>query len=161
MIKDLIHKCKAILPATLAIFFIFTPSSFLNPGGIIALIPIFYFLLISEKYMPPLLAFALIMFLDYMQNSVYIWTFIFMIFVSVESIQKIFVLREQKLNAAVIFTALIFIGCILQWIIAMNVAGLGWSASFLLLFKAIFAIIWTSAIYIPASYLFRGIFHDR
>jgi uncharacterized membrane protein len=154
-------KTKMIIPALLAMLLLFLPSPVLNPGGILALIPVFYFFVKSPKYMNFFVSLFFIMVLDYNQDTIFIWTFLFILMYVAMSFQKVIILKEQEFSAALFFFVFVLAGLLTQWFGIIWPGNLGWADSFVLLLKALWTAVLSGALYIPASWFFMRFVDDR
>jgi hypothetical protein len=152
---------RAVVPALLAVLLLFLPHPSLNPGGILALVPIFYFFVKNPKYMNFTVSLVLLMILDYDNDTTFIWSFVFVLFYVVSNFQKVIIFKEQKFSAAFFFFLFVFMGLFIQWFGMVWPGVLGWGDSLLMLLKVFWSALFTAAVYVPASVLMERIADDR
>lgn len=118
--------------------------SFWNPGGILAIIPIFYFSFVRP--IPWFTPFA-IMFcflIDYKFETLVFWTSLYCLFYAINGFQTFFDLTKLDRNAVYVFILFLFIG--LMCLLIPNFTFIG-------MLKTIWVLLWTSTLYVPITEL--------
>lgn len=152
---DYLKVVKAVFPSVITLALLALPHSFLNPGGILALIPIFYFFIFDRNYMNMFMVVIFLGIMDYNQSTILLWVMSFLLMHAALSVQNMIILKEQKLYAAPFFTSFVFIVCLVRFIMELGLADLRFIDSFYILMKIIYAAGFASALYIPFSFLFE------
>ena len=152
---------KAALPAALALILLFLPNRWFNPSGLLVLMPVFYFFIFNRKYMNFFVCLLFLTVLDYNQGSIFLWMFLFILCGVILSFQKIIILKEQKLSAALFFFIFITAGQTIHWAVLSYNSNLGLAAAALLFLKAMWGAVFTSFLYVPSSFLFAKVMDDR
>lgn len=118
--------------------------SFWNPGGILAIIPIFYFSFVRP--IPWFTPFA-IMFcflIDYKFETLVFWTSLYCLFYAINGFQAFFDLTKLDRNSVYVFILFLFIG--LMCLLIPNFTFIG-------MLKTIWVLLWTSTLYVPITEL--------
>lgn len=125
--------------------------SFWNPGGILAIIPIFYYSFIKKT--PWFVPFgALFCFLiDYNFDSLLFWTSMFCLLYAVNGFQSFIDITTQKRNGLFVF--MVFFG-----ICSLVLALFGFTFTGLL--RGIWIFLWISVLYIPFTAIAKRISDD-
>ncbi len=134
---------------TIALWRLSTP--FWNPGGILALIPIFYCVFV--RHMPWFGIFGAIMcfLIDYKFNTTGLWLAIYCLFYAVNGFQTIIDLARMDRNAINAFMVFIGVG-----IIITIFTGFG----FINILRGIWIFIFMSLLYMPTALLIKRVRHD-
>lgn len=134
---------------TIALWRLSTP--FWNPGGILALIPIFYCVFV--RHMPWFGIFGAIMcfLIDYKFNTTGLWMAIYCLFYAVNGFQTIIDLARMDRDAINAFMVFIGIG-----IIITIFTGFG----FINILRGIWIFVFMSLIYMPTALLIKRVRHD-
>jgi hypothetical protein len=150
-------KLKIFLPLFFALILLNLPNNIFNPGGILCLIPIFYYFIYNPKYMNFLMVFFLLLLLDYYQNQNVLWSFLFICFYVALSIQKTIIIKNQNMNSFVFFIVFVAAGCLIQFISIILSVSLEWVDIMKIFGKELWVIVLLSALYIPFSFIFNKI----
>lgn len=134
---------------TIALWRLSTP--FWNPGGILALIPIFYCVFV--RHMPWFGIFGAIMcfLIDYKFNTTGLWLAIYCLFYAVNGFQTIIDLARMDRDAINAFMVFIGVG-----IIITIFTGFG----FINILRGIWIFVFMSLIYMPTALLIKRVRHD-
>ena len=151
MKNDIIKSLRIMFPflLTIALWRLSTP--FWNPGGILALIPIFYCVFV--RHMPWFGIFGAIMcfLIDYKFNTTGLWLAIYCLFYAVNGFQTIIDLARMDRNAINAFMVFIGVG-----IIITIFTGFG----FINVLRGIWIFVFMSLIYMPTALLIKRVRHD-
>lgn len=151
MKNDIIKSLRIMFPflLTIALWRLSTP--FWNPGGILALIPIFYCVFV--RHMPWFGIFGAIMcfLIDYKFNTTGLWLAIYCLFYAVNGFQTIIDLARMDRDAINAFMVFIGVG-----IIITIFTGFG----FINILRGIWIFVFMSLIYMPTALLIKRVRHD-
>lgn len=151
MKNDIIKSLRIIFPflLTIALWRLSTP--FWNPGGILALIPIFYCVFV--RHMPWFGIFGAIMcfLIDYKFNTTGLWLAIYCLFYAVNGFQTIIDLARMDRDAINAFMVFIGVG-----IIITIFTGFG----FINILRGIWIFVFMSLLYMPTTLLIKRVRHD-
>ncbi len=145
-----------LLPFIATLFLWRLSFPILNPNGILAFIPIFYYSLIDTRkgFLPMALLGCFLM--DYNFDLTLFWTAIFCALYAFAGLQSRINLASQKFHGWVFFMIFIGLGLFIQGVSAMFEI---WSL--LPIFQAALLFVSGSAMYIPLTYLFRKVNYDK
>lgn len=134
---------------TLALWRLSIP--FWNPGGILALIPIFYYSFIRPT--PWFVGFAALFcfLIDYKFDTVLFWTSIYCLFYSINGFQNFVDLTRQKNDGILIFMGYFGVASLILVLAGWQLAGL---------INAVWLCLWTTALYIPFVALAKRVAND-
>ena len=143
---------RTIFPFLTVIFLWRLAVPFWNPGGILALIPIFYctFIRPTHWFMPFGLLFCFL--LDYNLGSLCFWTAVYCLCYAIKGFQIFVDLKDLDYNAIDIFMIFIGIGMLLSEIPHLNWTIFG---------RMLWTFAWTVTLYLPITNLIRWVRHDR
>ena len=151
MKNNIIKSLRIMFPflLTIALWRLSTP--FWNPGGILALIPIFYCVFV--RHMPWFGIFGAIMcfLIDYKFNTTGLWLAIYCLFYAVNGFQTIIDLARMDRDAINAFMVFIGVG-----IIITIFTGFG----FINILRGIWIFIFMSLLYMPTALLIKRVRHD-
>lgn len=151
MKNNIIKSLRIMFPflLTIALWRLSTP--FWNPGGILALIPIFYCVFV--RHMPWFGIFGAIMcfLIDYKFNTTGLWLAIYCLFYAVNGFQTIIDLARMDRDAINAFMVFIGVG-----IIITIFTGFG----FINILRGIWIFVFMSLIYMPTALLIKRVRHD-
>lgn len=124
---------------------------YLNPAGVLAIIPIFYYSFIKPT--PYFLGFALLFcfLIDYKFDTVFIWTIFYGIYYTVANIQTFIDLTHANKNG--LYAFLIFIAPVILFIMLSHI---GWTSIFL----SLLMFITLALMYIPVTLFIKAVNHD-
>ena len=137
----------------LAVIFLWRLSiPFWNPGGILALIPIFYCTFIRPVpwFMPFAMLFCFL--IDYNLNTLCYWTAIYCACYAINGFQFIVDLPELDYNAIDFFMVFIGVGLFISEIAHINWAVFG---------RLVWTFAWLVALYLPITNIIRTVKNDR
>ena len=134
---------------TIALWRLSTP--FWNPGGILALIPIFYCVFV--RHMPWFGIFGAIMcfLIDYKFNTTGLWLAIYCLFYAVNGFQTIIDLARMDRDAINAFMVFIGVGIIITIFTGFV---------FINILRGIWIFIFMSLLYMPTALLIKRVRHD-
>ena len=144
MKEKLIYFLKKATPWLSVLILWRLSVSFWNPGGILAIIPIFYFSFVRP--IPWFTPFA-IMFcflIDYKFETLVFWTSLYCLFYAINGFQTFFDLTKLDRNSVYVFILFLFIGLICLLIPNFTFIGM---------FKTIWLLLWTAMLYVPITEL--------
>ena len=152
MNEKVISFLRAIFPFITVIFLWRLAMPFWNPGGILALIPIFFCTFIRP--IPWFMPFGLIFCfsIDYNLSSLCYWTAIYCLCYAINGFQIFVDLCDLDYNAIDIFMIFIGVGIFLSEIAYLNWTVLG---------RMIWTFLWTVTLYLPITNLIRTVGNDR
>lgn len=151
MIRNVLNFLRSAFPFLSVLILWHLSVPFWNPGGLLALIPIFYYSFIkpTDWFVPFSVMFCFL--IDYKFDTVLFWTFMYCLFYTVNGLQNFVDLTRQKndgilvLFAYISFTSLILI--IFNW-------------SFIGLIRAFWFVLWISILYIPFITIAKRVDND-
>ena len=152
MKENVINFLRAIFPFISVVFLWRLAIPFWNPGGILAIIPIFYctFIRPVRWFMPFGLVFCFV--LDYNMGSLCYWTALYCLCYALNGFQSFIDFEHRDLNSLDMFMVYIGIGIIVSEITHLNWTTFG---------RMLWAFIWVVALYLPITRLIGGVHHDR
>ena len=139
---------RHIAPFLITLFLWRLNASFWNPGGILALIPIFYYTFVRPVNFFPFFGLLICFLIDYRCNLSLFWTSMFCLFYAINGFQNYVEIKYIDKNALCIF--MLFVGC---GIFLLMFSALTWM-NFI---NNIWMFIWLSVLYIPITSLNRWI----
>ncbi|MDR0741522.1 MAG: hypothetical protein LBF28_01990 [Rickettsiales bacterium] len=119
-----------------------------NPGGILALVPIFYFSFIHPKDWFVLFAAIFCFLIDYKSDTLLLWTSVYCFFYAVNGFQNFVDLTRQKSDGLLIFMGYFGVSALLLSLVVWNGAGF---------IRAVWLFLWLSILYIPFAELAQKI----
>lgn len=122
-----------------------------NPGGLAALIPIFYYSFIRPTHWFTPFAVLFCFLIDYKSDTVLFWTGLYCLFYALNGFQNIIDLTRQKNDGVLVFMVYFGVG-------AAAVALFGWTATGFV--RAVWLFLWLCALYIPFAALAKRISDD-
>ena len=152
MKENIIHFLRAAFPFLSVIFLWRLNVPFWNPGGILAIIPIFYCTFIKpiSWFMPFGLLFCFL--LDYNLGALCYWTAIYCLCYALNGFQSFIDFQHRDFNSIDIF--MIYIGLGLAGFILSH---LNWTT----FGRAVWLFIWSTILYIPITNLISRVHNDR
>lgn len=151
--KDVIVKSFRIMFPFLTVLFLWRLNiNFWNPGGILALIPIFYctFIRPVSWFMPFGLLFCFL--IDYNLDTLCWWTAIYCLCYAINGFQVIVNFRDQDYNAIKLFMFFLGIGLLISEIVHIN---------WIVLLQTLWVFCWSVFLYLPITNLIRTVRYDR
>ena len=146
MIKNLISWLRDISPFLAVIILWRLEFSFWNPGGILAIIPIFYYSFVRPVNWMPLISIIFCFLIDYNMDTKLFWTTVYFIAYAINGFQYFIDLQRTDKNSIVPF--MIFIGAAL---FILMVANLSW----VMIGRTLWIFIWTMVLYMPITILLK------
>ena len=124
---------------------------FWNPGGILAIIPIFFYSFVRPIPWFPALSILFCFLIDYSCDTKLFWTTMYFIAYAINGFQYFIDLQRADKNAIVPF--MIFFGFSLFLLMIINI-------SWVMIFRCIWTFIWVSALYIPFTNALKRLHND-
>ena len=151
MIKKIVSfLCKAS-PFLAVIILWRLQLHFWNTGGILAMIPIFYYSFVRPvDWFAPFAALFCFL-IDYSFDTKLFWTAAYCIMYSVNGFQYFIDLPRTDKNALIPF--MMFFGTALSILMLINL-------SWIMVFRCIWMFVWVSAVYIPITNLIKKVHND-
>ncbi len=152
MKRTVIKFFRNIFPFLTVIFLWRLSISFWNPGGILALIPIFYCTFIRPVpwFMPFGLLFCFL--IDYNLGALCYWTSIYLLCYALNGFQSFIDFTHRDFNSIDMFMLYIGIGLVI-----FEFTHLNWTT----FARMIWIFIWMTVLYLPITRLISGVQHDR
>ncbi len=152
MKENIVKFLRAAFPFLSVVFLWRLSLPFWNPGGVLAIIPIFYctFINPTKWFMPFGLLFCFL--LDYNLGSLCYWTAIYCLCYALNGFQSFIDFEHRDLNSIDMFIAYIGIGLFFFEITHLNWTVLG---------RTLWIFIWMTILYLPITRLINGVQHDR
>lgn len=151
MIKNIISFLCKISPFLSVIILWRLQLHFWNPGGILAIIPIFYYSFVRPTDFFPLFSIIFCFLIDYSFDTKLFWTTMYFIIYAVNGFQYFIDLQRTDKNSVVPF--MIFFGLSLFVLLIINL-------SWVVLFRCIWMFLWVSFMYIPITNLIKKVHAD-
>ena len=151
MMKKASIFLKTIFPFLSVLILWHLSVPFWNPGGILALIPIFYYSFINPTQWFTLYAAVFCFLIDYKFDTLLFWTSIYCIFYSINGFQNFIDLTRQKYEGVAVFMGYITVSSIILIISWWSFVGV---------IHTIWLILWMGMLYIPFVALARRIKND-
>jgi len=142
---------KAVFPFLTVLLLWRLSVPFWNPGGILAIIPIFYYSFINPVAGFSLFAVLSCFLIDYKFDSLLFWTSIYCLFYAVNGFQSFVDLTRQKNDGVLVFMG--FFGAS-----ALILSLMGFS--FQNLIHVVWLILWSGILYIPFTAIAKRIKND-
>ena len=144
MIKNILSFLCKTSPFLAVIFLLCLQLHFWNPGGILAIIPIFYYSFVRP--IPCFVPFSVlfVFLIDYSFDTKLFWTCMYFLLYAINGFQYFIDLPRADKNAVVPF--MIFFGLSLSILMIINI-------SWVMLFRCIWMFVWVSSLYIPITNL--------
>lgn len=124
---------------------------FWNPGGILALIPIFFCTFVKQISGFGLFSIVFCFLIDYKFNTLCFWTALFCLFYAVNGFQNIIDLKRMDKNARDAFMVFVGIGI---FILMIN------SFTFLNMLRCVWTFCWILLLYFPITELIKKVHDD-
>jgi hypothetical protein len=143
---------KVLFPFFATLFLWRLSSDIINPNGILALIPIFYYSIVKEhnEFIPMALIGCFL--LDRNFDLILFWTILFCLLYAAAGLQSVISFSDRRLRSTDIF--MIFTG------VGISILGI-WSsfltASFIPILTALWMFLISAALYAPITYMFERI----
>ena len=152
MKENIVKSLRAIFPFLSVIFLWRLAIPFWNPGGILALIPIFFCTFIRPVpwFMPFGLVFCFL--LDYNMGLLCYWTAIYCLCYALNGFQTFIDFKHRDFNSIDMFMIYIGIGLFISEIAHINWTTLG---------RTIWIFIWLTILYIPIIQIINRVHNDR
>lgn len=151
--KEMVIKfLRAVFPFLAVIFLWRLNTPFWNPGGILALIPIFFctFIRPVSWFVPFGLIFCFL--LDYNMGSLCYWTTIYLLCYALNGFQTFIDFKNRDFNSVDIFMLYFGIGLFI-----FEIAHLNWTT----IGRMVWVFVWTCLLYLPITQLIARVHNDR
>jgi len=151
MKQQIVKFLHIVFPFFITLFLWRLSTPYINPAGVLAIIPIFYYSFIRPT--PYFTAYALLFcfLIDYKFNTILVWTIFYSIYYVIMNIQTVIDLTHTNKNG--LYAFLLFIGPVLLFIMLTH---LGWTS--ILLSLMMFFIL--GIFYIPITHIAKAVNHD-
>lgn len=151
MINKFFAFLQPAIPFLLILVFWYLSNPWLNPGGVLAIIPIFYCSFIRKVPYISLYSIIFCFLIDYKFTTILFWTLLYCICYSINGIQNIIDLTKTELNGFVIFLCFFGLSSFLLTFYFFSFANLLYGAWIFLL---------VSALYLPITSVIKVIKND-
>lgn len=151
MKKNIVNFIKNIFPFLMVIILWRLQNHFWNPGGILAIIPIFYCSFVKQTKWFGLFAVLFCFLIDYNFDTKLFWTTVYCLSYSVNGFQNTIDLSGAQNNA--IYPFMYFFGAC---VILLCIFHLNWTV----LFRMLWVFSWCSLLYIPTTRLIKRVSYD-
>ncbi len=151
MTENIIKFLRAVSPFLLTIALWRLSSPFWNPGGLLALIPIWYYVFVRHIPWFGLFGAIVCFLIDYKFNTTFLWTSIYCLFYAANGFQSAIDLGQMEHDAVAAFMLFIGVGILI---------AVGSAFSFTNILRGIWIFLFASALYIPVIQLMKGVRHD-
>lgn len=152
MKENIIKFLRCATPFLTVIFLWRLSDSFWNPGGILALIPIFFCSFIRPVNWFGIFSILMCLMIDYKMDTLVFWTALYCLFYGINGFQSVIVLKTLDKNAVGPFT--IFMGLGIFILMIMNFTWIGFMRCF-------WVFLWTVLLYIPITEFIKKVSDDR
>lgn len=151
MIKTFVYFFRKLFPLLSVVFLWRMQSNFWNPGGILAIIPIFYYSFVRPVPWFPLVSILFCFLIDYSFDTKLFWVTMYFIAYTVNGFQYFLDLQRADKNALVPF--MIFFGVALFVLMVINMSWTGiWRCGEMFVF--------VSVLYVPITNLVKRVHGD-
>ncbi len=123
-----------------------------NPGGMLAIIPIFYCSFVRPIDWFPMLSVIFCFLIDYNAGTLFFWTALYCLVYAINGFQNYVDVVRAPHRGIWLFTAYVAIGILVLFFRHMSFATLA---------RALWLIIWLCALYTPITVLIDGARNDR
>lgn len=146
-----INFLKKAFPFIMVIVLWRLSGRFWNPGGILAMIPIFYCSFVKNTPYFTIFAVLFCFLIDYNFDTKLFWTTIYCLTYAINGFQNYINFSESEFNAIQPF--MIFM---ISALFLMSVAHMNWTV----LFRMLWIFVWASVLYIPVTQLIKKVSYD-
>ena len=152
MKDNVIKFLRTAFPFLSVVFLWRLAIPFWNPGGLLAIIPIFYCTFIRP--VPGFMLFGLIFcfLIDYNLGSVCYWTAFYCLCYALNGFQSFIDFQHRDFNSLDMFMAYIGIA-----LFVFEMPHLNWTT----IGRMIWTFVWLASLYLPITRLIHGVHHDR
>lgn len=152
MIPKIIDFCRAAFPffAVLVLWRLMIP--FWNPGGILAIIPIFFcsFIRPVRWFVPFSVIFCFL--IDYRFDTLLLWTVLFLFTYAITGFQNIIDMRNINRNGLGLFACFISVALIIMTLVNFK---------FAILVRGLWLMTWVCVLYFPITEIIKRVCDDR
>ncbi len=151
MIKNFVSWLRDVSPFLAVIILWRLQTQYFNPGGILAIIPIFYYSFVRPINWMPLMAIIFCFLIDYNMDTKLFWTCAYCIAYAINGFQYFLDLQHADKNALVSF--MIFMGAALFILMITNL-------SWIMIGRCLWVFIWVVALYLPITRFLKRVHGD-
>lgn len=151
MTENIINFLRAAFPFLLTIALWRLSVPFLNPGGILALIPVWYCVFVRRVPWFGLFGLIVCFLIDYKFNTIFLWTSIYCLFYAANGFQSVVDMPQMEHDALAAFMVFIGFGILI---------AVGTAFSFTNILRGAWIFVFASALYIPVIQLTKRVRHD-
>lgn len=151
MTENLIKFLRVMSPFLLTIALWRLSAPFWNPGGILALIPVWYYVFVRHVPWFGLFGVIVCFLIDYKFNTTFLWTSIYCLFYAVNGFQSVVDLNQMERDALAAFMLFIGTGILI---------AVGSAFSFTNILRGVWIFVFASTLYIPVIQLMKRVRHD-
>ncbi len=150
--KDFLKK---IFPCFILLFLLYFQNPVLNPGGILAIIPIYFYTLYYPSLLPLPISLIGVFLIDYYYNMDSIWLIFFLIIYLFLSFQKWIDLKKQN------FYSITFFSIIVITLFSLSAISMSLRyGSHFFLFRTFWTVILLIVLYTPMAKIFNRLAED-
>lgn len=146
-----INFLKKAFPFIMVIVLWRLSDRFWNPGGILAMIPIFYCSFVKNTSYFSIFAVLFCFLIDYNFDIKLFWTSVYCLTYAINGFQNYINISESKFNAIQPFMLFMIIVLFLISVAHMNST---------VLFRMLWIFVWVSILYIPTTQLIKKVSYD-
>lgn len=151
MKNNVVNFIKKAFPFFMVIALWRLGHNFWNPGGILAIIPIFYCSFVKKTECFSVFAVLFCFLIDYNFDTKLFWTAMYCLLYSINGFQNSVDLSVAEQNA--IYPFMLFLGIS---VIILSIIHLNWTV----LFRMLWIFSWCSILYIPTTKLIKRVSYD-
>lgn len=151
MKQNIINFLRTIFPFLLTIALWRLSGPWWNPGGILAIIPIFYCTFVRP--VPWFLPFGILIcfLIDYKFATLSYWTMMYCLFYAINGFQTLVDITRMDRDGIVAFSAFFGTAVIILCLMNFGFSNIG---------RTIWIFLWTAGLYIPTTTLIKRAGHD-
>ena len=152
MKENIVNVLRKLFPFLSVVFLWRLNIPFWNPGGILAIIPIFFctFIRPMRWFMPFGLVFCFL--IDYNLATLCYWTAIYCLCYALNGFQSFIDFEHRDFNSIDMFMVYIGIGLVISELAHINWTTFG---------RTIWTFVWMAALYMPITKLIERVHNDR
>ena len=147
-----INFLRAAFPFAVTLFLWRGALPWINPGGLLCLVPIFFYTFIRPVPWFAPFAFLMCFLLDYRGDTILYWTAVWCLMYAANGFQTFIDLKQSELMGAKVFC--IFFG------LSVLILSLPHMVSFWVIVRVIWTVLWVCALYLPMVKLMERVNHD-
>ncbi|MBR1380512.1 MAG: hypothetical protein IJ560_02900 [Alphaproteobacteria bacterium] len=147
----IVEVLRVLFPFALTLFLWRMEHPFWNPGGFLAIIPIFYCSFILRIAWFPAFSVIMCFLLDYNFSSHFFWTGLYCLVYAANGFQDLIDITRLERNAIGAFMVFLFAALFIPAII-----NISWNV----VLRTIWCYVFATLVYFPLSEIIRGVKHD-